>query len=348
MGRTGDGGETLVTGLPRYTPMLAAAGQLPGDDERWAYEVKFDGIRALGYLDEQVRLVSRNGNDITPAWPEFAEMGPVAPGFVVDGEIVTFSPDGRTSFEALQSRMHQRNAAQIRSLVDAVPATYLIFDLLHIGTRSLIDLPYVQRRELLEQIGLAGRSWRVPPRLLGPGAEVLAESERLGLEGIICKRLDSPYLPGRRSPLWTKLKNIRTREVIIAGWKPGGGRRTGQIGSLIMAAHTPSGDLVYLGNVGTGFTRSTLDDLMSRLTPSNEPPPPCSPTSPTPYGWNPDSSAKSPSPTKPPKAAYATPPGAASAPTSPRTASICRYLTRSGTRTPMPERPVVPRVVQWA
>ncbi|WP_405496669.1 non-homologous end-joining DNA ligase [Nocardia sp. NBC_00511] len=267
MGRTGDGGETLVTGLPRYTPMLAAAGQLPGDDERWAYEVKFDGIRALGYLDEQVRLVSRNGNDITPAWPEFAEMGPVAPGFVVDGEIVTFSPDGRTSFEALQSRMHQRNAAQIRSLVDAVPATYLIFDLLHIGTRSLIDLPYVQRRELLEQIGLAGRSWRVPPRLLGPGAEVLAESERLGLEGIICKRLDSPYLPGRRSPLWTKLKNIRTREVIIAGWKPGGGRRTGQIGSLIMAAHTPSGDLVYLGNVGTGFTRSTLDDLMSRLTP---------------------------------------------------------------------------------
>ncbi len=245
--------------------MLAAAGGLPRDDRHWAYEVKFDGIRALGYVEQTLRLYSRNGNEITPAWPEFAGIAPGTPPFVVDGEIVAIAPDGRISFEALAPRMHQRNPAMIRSLAAAVPATYLVFDLLHIGTRSLVDLPYEQRRGILEQLGLEGRCWRVPPRLRGPGADVLAESGRLGLEGIVCKRLDSPYLPGRRSPLWTKVKNVNAQEVVIVGWKPGNGRRSGGIGSLLLAVNDTSGQLRYVGNVGTGFSAATLDSLQASL-----------------------------------------------------------------------------------
>ncbi|NKY87357.1 non-homologous end-joining DNA ligase [Nocardia veterana] len=256
-----------MTGLPQYAAMSATAGPLPADSGSWAYEVKFDGIRAIGYVEQQLRLTSRNGNDITAAWPELAALAPARPPIVVDGEIVAFTADGRTSFSALQPRMHQRNPATIRALTKTVPATYLIFDLLHIGDRPLIDLPYRQRRELLEQLGLRGPHWRIPPRLPGTGADVLAESARLGLEGIVCKRLDSPYLPGRRSPLWTKVKNVDDQEVVIVGWRPGAGRRAGGIGALLLGAHDQNGNLVYIGNVGTGFTHAMLDDLQARLGP---------------------------------------------------------------------------------
>ncbi|MQY30474.1 Multifunctional non-homologous end joining DNA repair protein LigD [Nocardia sp. RB56] len=245
--------------------MLAAAGSLPRDDDRWGYEVKFDGIRALGYVEQNLRLYSRNGNEITPAWPEFAGIAPGTPPFVLDGEIVAITADGRTSFEALQPRMHQRNAAMIRSLAGSVPATYLIFDLLHIGDRSLVGLSYEQRRAILEQLGLEGRCWRVPPRLRGRGADVLAESKRLGLEGVVCKRLDSPYLAGRRSPWWTKVKNVNEQEVVIVGWKPGNGRRSGRIGSLLMAVSDTAGQLTYVGNVGTGFSAAALEELQASL-----------------------------------------------------------------------------------
>ncbi|MEV4125468.1 non-homologous end-joining DNA ligase [Nocardia sp. NPDC049707] len=256
-----------MTRLPHYAAMLAAAGKLPADDDQWAYEVKFDGIRAIGYVDDVLRLISRNDKDISAAWPELADIAPGNPRFVVDGEVVTFTADGRTSFEALQPRMHQRNPAMIRALQKSIPATYLIFDLLHIGDRSLIDLPYQQRRQLLEQLGLRGPHWQVPPRLHGIGADILAESKRLRLEGILCKRLDSPYLPGRRSPRWTKVKNMRDQEVVIVGWRPGTGRRAGTIGSLLMAVHDDSGNLVYIGSVGTGFTQSALAALQSKLQP---------------------------------------------------------------------------------
>ncbi|WP_406275918.1 hypothetical protein OH799_04115 [Nocardia sp. NBC_00881] len=185
----------------------------------------------------------------------------------MDGEIVTFTTDGRSSFETLQPRMHQRDPAAIRALIVSVKAAYVIFDLLHIGTRSLIVLPYEQRRQLLEQLGLQGPHWRVPPRLHGSGADILAESRRLGLEGIVCKRLDSPYLPGRRSPLWTKVKNVNDQEVVIIGWRPGTGRRAGRIGSLLMGVYDDAGTLTYIGNVGTGFTQPMLDDLKTRLQP---------------------------------------------------------------------------------
>lgn len=262
-----DVGEASVTRLPHYAAMLAMAGVLPSDEQGWAYEAKFDGIRAIGYIEDDLRLMSRNDKNITAAWPEIADIAPAAPRFVVDGEIVAFTADGRPSFEALQPRMHQRNPAKIHALAKAVPVTYLIFDLLHIGDRSLIGLPYQQRRQLLEQLGLDGPHWQVPPRLPGAGADELAESKRRGLEGIVCKRLDSPYLSGRRSELWTKVKNVHDQEIVIVGWRPGTGRRAGGIGSLLMGVHDATGKLVYAGGVGTGFTDTMLDALQTRLLP---------------------------------------------------------------------------------
>ncbi|MEV0853750.1 non-homologous end-joining DNA ligase [Nocardia fluminea] len=262
-----------MTRLPHYAAMLATAGQLPADDDRWAYELKYDGLRAIAYVDDRLRLESRNGNDITVAWPELTGLAPAEPGFVVDGEIV-IEHAGRSSFQALAPRMHQRNPATIRALAETTPATYLIFDLLHIGDRSLIDLPYGQRRELLERIGLTGPHWRIPHLLPGPAADALEVSKELGAEGIVCKRRESWYLPGQRSPAWTKIKNVSHQEVVVIGWKSGAGRRAGQIGSLLVAVPDDRGSLEYAGSVGTGFTAAMLTDLRERLAPLQQPDPP--------------------------------------------------------------------------
>jgi bifunctional non-homologous end joining protein LigD len=178
-----------------------------------------------------LRFESRNGNDITPAWPELAGLAPVAPGFVVDGEIVV-EVAGRSSFRALAPRMHLRNPATIAALAEASLATFMIFDLLHIGDRPLTELPYTQHREVLELIGLAGLYWRIPGLLPGPAADALAASKTLGAEWIICKRRDSWYLSGQRNLAWTKVKNVARQEVVVVGPETGAGRQAGMIGSL--------------------------------------------------------------------------------------------------------------------
>ncbi|MFF0496372.1 hypothetical protein ACFYU5_08220 [Nocardia aobensis] len=149
--------------LPRYAAMLAAPGELPSDDEGWAFEIKYDGIRAGGYVTDRVQLVSRNGNDITAAWPELADLAGQPP-FVLDGEIVAFV-EGVPSFEALQPRMHRRGAGAIAEMAVAAPVSFVAFDLLHVGDRTLIELPYVRRRQLLEQLALPGPRWQISPRL---------------------------------------------------------------------------------------------------------------------------------------------------------------------------------------
>ncbi|WP_231509450.1 non-homologous end-joining DNA ligase [Nocardia sp. NRRL WC-3656] len=260
----GDGGEAAVTKLPRYAAMLAAPGELPSDDEGWAFEIKYDGIRAGAYVTDRVQLVSRNGNDVTAAWPELADLA-AQPPFVLDGEIVAFV-EGHPSFEALQSRMHRSDAAAIAAMAAMAPATFVAFDLLHVADRSLIELSYLRRRELLEQLALPGPRWRISPRLTGRGQQLLARSQELGLEGLIAKRLDGRYLPGRRSPSWTKIKNLRISEVIVVGWRPGAGSRCGRIGSLLVAVPDHDGNLIWAGNVGTGFTRIALADLHAKLT----------------------------------------------------------------------------------
>lgn len=256
--------------------MMAVPGELPParEDAAWAYELKWDGVRAVAYLDgERLRLVSRNDRDITAGYPEVAGLGGALPGaghVVLDGELVTFDERGRPNFGRLQERMHVRGEAAVRRLAERIPVVYLVFDLLHVGGRSTLDLPYAERRGILEGLGLAHASWQVPPSFPGPGSDILAASLERDLEGVVAKRRDSRYRPGKRSPDWRKIKHARAQEVVIAGWRPGQGRRAGGLGSLILGVHGPDG-LRYAGGVGTGFTEWMLEDLASRLAPLERP-----------------------------------------------------------------------------
>lgn len=259
-------------------PMLAVPGELPpaAEDDRWAYEMKWDGVRAVAYIDgEHLRLMSRNDLDITRSYPEVLGLPRALGGVraVLDGELVTFDHRGRTSFGRLQERMHVKDPATLQRLVASVPVVYLVFDVLHWDDRPTVEHPYSQRRELLEGLDLAGTAWRVPPSFTARGADVLDASRENGMEGIVAKRLQSRYRPGRRSPDWRKIKHIRTQEVILAGWRPGKGRRAGTIGSLILAVNGPDG-LQYAGGVGTGFTEHMLRDLAERLALMERPTPP--------------------------------------------------------------------------
>jgi bifunctional non-homologous end joining protein LigD len=251
-------------------PMLATAGTLPARDAGWAYEMKWDGIRALAFAEDgRVRLVSRTGRDISQVYPELAGLaaGLSAAQAVLDGEIVAFGDSEWPDFEALQQRMNISSAEQARILAAEVPVSYLAFDLLWLNGKALLDQPYTRRRELLDGLGLHGGNWQAPPSFIGEsGADVQAVSRQHHLEGVMAKRLGSRYEPGRRSPSWLKIKNIRRQEVVIGGWKPGEGGRAGGIGSLLVGVQD-EGVLVYSGHVGTGFTQQTLRMLADRLAP---------------------------------------------------------------------------------
>ncbi|MBV9817258.1 MAG: DNA ligase D [Solirubrobacterales bacterium] len=257
----------------RLVPMLADLGtpnQLPPRPERWSFEVKWDGVRAIAYCRPgRLRLESRNLNEITDSYPEvraiLRDLG--MREAVLDGEIVAFDDGGRPSFERLQRRMHVTSPSAIRRLTRSDPVVYAIFDLLYLDGHSLMGLAYERRRERLSELGLAGPAWRVPAAHPGRGAELLQATEAQGLEGVVAKRLDSRYEPGRRTGAWIKIKHVCRQELVIAGWLPGEGRRSDRIGALLMGYHGDDGGLRYAGRVGTGFTERTLDELRERLEP---------------------------------------------------------------------------------
>ena len=251
-------------------PMLATAGPLPPDDGTWAYEMKWDGLRALAFVrDGAVRLTSRTGRDISRTYPELGRppAALAARQAVLDGEIVVLGGGSWPDFEALQQRMNIGSAAQAKVLAAQLPVSYLAFDLLWLDGRPQLNLPYARRRELLDGLGLEGGRWQVPPSFTGEsGADIQAVSLHQNLEGVVAKRLRSRYEPGRRSPAWRKIKNISRQEVVIGGWQPGEGGRAGWIGSLLVGVHS-DGALVYSGHVGTGFTQQTLRMLGDKLAP---------------------------------------------------------------------------------
>jgi bifunctional non-homologous end joining protein LigD len=252
----------------RIVPMMARSqADLPPDQARWSFEVKWDGVRAIAYAQPgRLRLESRNLNEITDAYPEvrglIEDLG--MREAVLDGEIVTFDEQGRPSFELLQRRMHVTSPAAVRRLRASQPVVYAIFDLLFLDGRSLTELPYSEPRARLEALELGGAAWRIPTAHVGEGAALLEATAAQGLEGIVAKRLDSAYEPGRRSGAWLKIKHTRRQELVIGGWVPGEGRRTKRIGALLMGYHR-EGEFVYAGRVGTGFTERSLSELQTRL-----------------------------------------------------------------------------------
>jgi bifunctional non-homologous end joining protein LigD len=250
------------------SPMRAVAGDVP-HGERWRFEFKWDGVRAVACAAPgNIRLVSRNGNDLTRTYPELGVVAEVVGNHrvVLDGEIVTVDAGGRPSFGLLQRRMHVRRPAP--ALVAEVPVSYYVFDLLHLDGTSLLPMPYDRRRMLLDDLDLPRRSTAV--RLSAcysdvDGERLLEIAREHGLEGVVAKHGDGPYRPGRRDGSWIKTALRHTIEVIVGGFTPGEGRRSGSFGSLLLGARDEQGRLVYVGHVGTGFTDAMLAQLRRRL-----------------------------------------------------------------------------------
>ena len=247
-------------------PMLASPSPgLPqsADDDAWAYELKWDGVRAIAYLhDGGIRLESRNLNDITPRYPELHGLASALPGhdLVLDGEVVAFDPQGRPSFSLLQTRMHVVGERKVAALDGRAPLAYLIFDVLHLDGTSTRDLPWTERRRVLEDLELQGSAWQTPKAHVGSGPAVLEASKAGGLEGVVAKRTSSTYTPGKRSKDWLKIKNTCRQEVVVGGWLPGSGNRIGRIGALLAGVHDDTG-LRFAGKVGTGFSDAELTRL---------------------------------------------------------------------------------------
>ncbi len=258
---------------PRLEPMLATPLAEPPTGDGWAYEIKWDGIRALSYIaGDSLKLSARRGADHTPRYPELAGFPQALGGrdAILDGEIVAFDDEGRPRFQLLQRRMGLSTEATIRRRAVETPATYVVFDVLWLDGELLIELPYEERRERLDALELEGAHWRAPRNHVGDGAALWDLVQERDLEGIVAKRLGSPYRPGKRSREWAKVRNRRGQELVIGGWMPGEGSRGGRVGSLLVG-HYVDGKLAYAGGVGTGFTQDTLLELTKLLKPLERP-----------------------------------------------------------------------------
>jgi bifunctional non-homologous end joining protein LigD len=250
-------------------PMLATTGDAHDVAEGdWAFEMKWDGIRAVAVVhDGAVTLTSRNGNDLTPAYPELQELAERVDdegGAVLDGEIVAVDEKGRPDFGLLQTRMGLTRARDVARAAAGAPARLLLFDVMRAEGRSLVREHYDERREVLERIVESGGAIDVPPAFDGDLDAAMTTSRRLRLEGVVAKRRDATYSVGRRSRAWLKMKHHQTQEVVIAGWRPGAGRRADGVGSLLMGVPGDEG-LQYVGRVGTGFSDRELDELLPML-----------------------------------------------------------------------------------
>jgi bifunctional non-homologous end joining protein LigD len=262
----------------RLEPMLAKPGEVPeSDGEDWAYEIKWDGIRALGYADRgRWCMLSRRLEDVSARYPE---LEPIAEQLaerraILDGEVVALDAEGRPRFQLIQSRMGLTSAAAVKARLKQTPVDYVIFDLLYLDGHRVRDLPYTQRRELLEGLELDGARWRTPRYRHGGGADLLEAARRQGLEGIVAKRCDSPYRPGKRTGEWIKTRVWKRQEFVIGGYIPGEGRRAKRVGSLLVGYYDERRSelgrgekqkLHFAGGVGSGLKEGDIDFLTKEL-----------------------------------------------------------------------------------
>jgi len=250
--------------------MLALlAAEVPPDQDQYSFEFKWDGIRAITYWDgRHLRIESRNQNDITRRYPELQDLADALGSrkAVLDGEIVALDENDQPSFPLLTRRMHVEGAAAIERLVHEVPVYYVIFDLLWLDGRSVMNRSLKERREMLEELTLMGPNWRVSPAMIGEGTAMFETARKHRLEGIVAKKLDSTYQPGKRSPHWRKIKTVFGQEFVVGGWTPEEGS-TRRIGSLLVGYYE-AGDpkkFRYAGSVGTGYKAADHVSLSKQL-----------------------------------------------------------------------------------
>jgi bifunctional non-homologous end joining protein LigD len=246
-------------------PMLATKGDHVPAGREWTHEVKWDGVRVLGEVRSgETRLTSRNDNAVTIAWPEVAAAPAAHPDVLVDGEVIALNDRGLPDFRTLQERMHVRNARTAAVLAERVPAVYMVFDVLRLHGRDLTAEPLARRRAVLQDLDLAGSAWQVPPTY-DDGAMLHEATRQQGLEGVVSKRLTSPYTPGLRSPHWLKFAHRHRGSYVVGGWRPQEGT-TDRLAALLVGEVTPEG-LLYRGRVGSGIAGKVGPVLAGLLAP---------------------------------------------------------------------------------
>jgi bifunctional non-homologous end joining protein LigD len=261
-------------------PMLATPADpdrgLPADGERWAYEVKWDGMRVLADIAEgELTLRSRTGRDVLVAFPEFGPLAQAHPDVLLDGEIVVLS-NGIPSFAALAERMHVRDARRASGLAAKAPATLIAFDALRMYGVDLTTRTWQERREALERLGPSGDAWQLSPVYADRDSLVAATVEQ-GLEGVVAKRRASKYHPGVRSPDWVKLAHKHVQTCVVGGWRPevsAAGGASDRIGALLLGVWEggtlDAGDddgrrLRFAGRVGSGLMAAGPQADLARL-----------------------------------------------------------------------------------
>ena len=256
--------------------MLAEAGHEPFDDPGWWFEPKLDGIRTLAYVStEGTRLVSRTGKDQTDRYPELANLARFVNALqaVIDGEIVAADENGRPSFGRLQQRMNLSGERDIERARRKIPVTLFAFDLLWFDDRDLTQEPLEDRRRLLEEVVTETGPLHLSVVVDQKGLALFERAKTLGFEGVVAKRKGTPYLPGRRAKEWRKIKAVNRQDCVVLGWTPGAGSRTTTFGALLVGAYR-DGELIWIGQVGSGFSDGILTDLLKRLADLERPTPP--------------------------------------------------------------------------
>jgi len=240
---------------PPVEPQLARSAKTLPEGEQWSYEPKFDGFRALAFVDgEDVVLQSRGSK---PLGRYFPELSFAAGRYVIDGEIIIDAADGQQDFGALQQRIHPA-ASRIAMLAEQTPAHYVAFDVLAIGDESLLELPYAQRRERLQELSAIGIG--LTPVTLDPDE---TEPWFVHGEGVVAKDRDAAYRPGRRAGM-VKVKRVRTIDAVVVGYRPG--KEAGTVGSLILGLYDPAGKLHVVGH-SSGLRAAEKRALVDRLAP---------------------------------------------------------------------------------
>jgi bifunctional non-homologous end joining protein LigD len=264
-----------LRGPEMFQPMLASPGKEVPDGDEWVFEPKYDGIRIIALVTaDAVALITRNGHDKCRQFPEVSARlidlrRALGRNLVLDGEVVALDADGEPArFQDLQGRMHLTDDVAVEQLSSESPASYIAFDILIDGTELLVDLAWDQRRQRLERVGRGlsaamKRVIRVSQVSDGSGP-MLKDARAHGWEGIMAKRRDCPYEPGRRVRHWRKVKLEHQQEFVVGGWtEPRNSRK--HFGALLLGYYDDAGRLVYAGHTGTGFSDRVLDDVYRKI-----------------------------------------------------------------------------------
>ncbi len=247
-----------------YRPMLAKVAEEPFSGKDWIFEVKWDGFRAIAYVEEFFSIKSRNEKELKQSFPELKELSKLASNVVVDGEIIVMR-EGKPDFQSLLERGQAVSTGEIQRQENRAPAVYIVFDILEKNGTPLTKLPLMERKTILKDSLREGSNVLLCDFIEEKGEAYFQLALEKGLEGVVAKRKDSEYEEGLRTGSWLKIKKLKTCDCVIFGYTLGTAVRAKTFGALLLGVYDKEGKPVYVGKVGTGFTQQTIGVLSDKF-----------------------------------------------------------------------------------